>query len=89
MEERRKAFRLHKDDIDLIVSGVEESIDGHICRFTSITTKEMETIVPFMLTFKGVVEKTGMWVWKLIIGVVAAGIMGLTALGFWHKYGGK
>jgi len=88
-EERRFNNRLHDDDIKLIVSGVTNSLDSHYCRFQSIKTEDMEAVVPFMLSFKGVTEKTGMLIWKLIIGTFIVGIFGLIGLGFWNRVGGK
>ena len=87
-EEQRKN-RLHEDDITLIVSGVTNSLSNHFCRFSAIKTEDMESAVPFMLSFKSVTEKTGMIIWKaLVIGImVVAG--GLISLGFWHKLKGN
>jgi hypothetical protein len=84
--------RLHKDDIDAIVHGVVEkginSLCKHYCRFSSIKTEDMETIVPFMLSFKGITEKTGMMIWKIFVGIIVMGVAGLTGLGFWAKLKG-
>ena len=88
-KERRSDNKLHDEDIDRIVSGVRESFNDHFCRFNGITTKDMENVVDFTLKFKGLAEQTGMWVWKIIIGIIIAGGASLTALGFWTKTRGK
>lgn len=85
--EERRRNRLNKDDVALIVEGVTSQMNSHYCRFNSISVEEMAEVVPFMLSFKGVVEKTGMLIWKIIIGFILAGVLGWTALGFWNKVG--
>ena len=85
----RRSNRLHDEDIDLIVSSITGSLQHHFCRFDNITTDDMKEVVKFTLKFKGVAEQTGMWVWKIIIGLVVTGGASLTALGFWTKTRGK
>ena len=86
--EERRINRISKEDLELIVEGVTNALDGHYCRFASIKTEDMNDVIPFMLSFKGITEKTGMLVWKIIIGGLMLGVMGLTALGFWHRWSG-
>ena len=80
--EERRINRLHPDDITAIVHGVTNSLSNHYCRFSSIKTEEMEEVIPFMLAFKGVTEKTGLWIWKAIVLGVVSIISGLIYLGF-------
>ena len=87
--ERRTVTKLHDEDIDKIVSGIKESFNGHLCRFDNITTDDMKEVVKFTLKFKGIAEQTGMWVWKIIIGIIVTGGAGLTALGLWRKSNGE
>ncbi len=86
--EERRNNRISKDDLELIVEGVTNALDGHYCRFANIKTEDMNAVIPFMLSFKGITEKTGMLVWKIVIGFVMMGFLGLTALGFWDKWSG-
>lgn len=87
-EERRQS-RLHEDDIKIIVSEISKAMSNHLCRFLDIKTEDMKNVFPFMLSFKKLTEKTGLFIWYLIIGAVIAGIISLTALGFWKKAGGN
>lgn len=83
--EERRVNRLHADDVDAIVRGVSDSLSNHYCRFSTIKTEDMEAVIPFMLAFKGVTEKTGMLIWKILVGGIVMAATGLTALGFWHR----
>ncbi len=85
----RRENKLSTYDIEAITAGVSEAITNHICRFPNVSAKEMEEAIPFILSFKGVVEKTGWIVWKIIIGGVALALMGWTFLGFVTKIRGK
>ena len=83
--EERRTHRLHADDVTLIVNGVTAALSNHFCRFSDIKTNDMKDVIPFMMSFKKLTEKTGMFIWYLILGTVGAGILGLTALGIWRK----
>jgi len=83
--EDRRHNRLHADDLAAIVDGVTSALSSHYCRFSDITTNDMKDVIPFMMSFKKLTEKTGMFIWYLILGTVGAGILGLTALGIWRK----
>jgi hypothetical protein len=41
-EDRRQNYRLHTDDIALIVTGVTQSLSGHYCRFPEIKTDDLD-----------------------------------------------
>jgi hypothetical protein len=83
-EERRKN-RLHADDISLIVDGVRDSLSDHLCRFSDIKTADMKEVIPFMLSFKSLTEKTGVIIWKAIVVGMLMITGGLISLGFWSK----
>jgi hypothetical protein len=83
-EERRKN-RLHADDIGAIVQGVTESLSGHFCRFSDSKTEDMKDVIPFMLSFKSLTEKTGVIIWKAIVVGMLMIAGGLISLGFWSK----
>ena len=80
--------RLHADDIALIVSGVTGSINNHYCRFSAITTEDMQSIVPFMIKFKRLSEKIGSVVLIVVVTAITGGCLALMSLGFWTKRGG-
>ena len=88
-KERRTDAKLHDEDIDRIVEGVKESINTHFCRFDNITTDDMKEVVKFTLKFKGVAEKTGMWIFFTVITILTTGASALIALGLWRKSGGE
>ena len=83
--EERRTNRLHEDDIKLIVSGVSDSLSNHYCRFDKIKTDDMEEVIPFMLSFKSLTEKTGVIIWKAIVVGILMITGGLISLGFWSK----
>jgi hypothetical protein len=83
-EERRKN-RLHADDIGAIVAGVTDSLSDHYCRFADIKTEDMKDVIPFMLSFKSLTEKTGVIVWKAIVVGILMIAGGLFSLGFWSN----
>ena len=87
--EERRQNRISQDDLDLIIDGVTNALDGHYCRFASVKIEDMNAVIPFMLSFKGITEKTGMLIWKIVVGCIMMGVLGLTALGFWGKWSGK
>ena len=87
--ERRTVTKLHNEDIDKIVSSIKESFTEHPCRFGDITKKDMQNVVDFTLKFKGLAEKTGMWVLYIIVTILTTGAAGLMALGLWRKSNGE
>jgi len=87
--EERRTNRLHADDIQAIIAGISAEVNTHYCRFSTIKTEDMEAVIPFMLSFKSVTEKTGMLVWKLVISCIVIAVGTWTAIGFWFKMKGK
>jgi hypothetical protein len=83
-EDRRKN-RLHADDLKAIVAGVSKSLDDRFCRFPDIKTEDMKDVIPFMLSFKSLTEKTGVIIWKAIVVGILMITGGLISLGFWSK----
>ena len=83
-KERRKN-KLHTDDVNAIVSGVTEVLSNHYCRFSDIKTEDMKAVIPFMLSFKSLTEKTGVIIWKAIVVGILVVTGGLISLGFWSK----
>lgn len=83
--EERRHNRLHEDDLRTIIDGISSAIGDHYCRFAKIKTSELEDVIPFMMSFKGLTEKTGVLVWKIIVGAVMATVLGLISLGVWKK----
>ena len=84
-EERRTNNRLHEDDIKLIVSGITGSLSDHVCRFSTITTKDMEAVVEFVQGIISTTETTKKLVWKLIVSVTVISLLGWLAVGFIYK----
>ena len=84
-EERRTNNRLHEDDIKLIVTGIAGSLSGHVCRFSTIKTKDMETVVEFVQGIISTTETTKKLVWKIIVSVTVVSLLGWLAVGFIYR----
>ena len=81
-EERRINNRLHEDDINLIVAGVTGSLSEHVCRFSSIKTKDMEAVVEFVRDVMDTTTTTKKLIWKLIVSATVIALLGWLAVGF-------
>ena len=83
--EERRINRLHEDDIALIVSGISSSMNGHYCRFSNIKTKNMEDIVEFVEGIMDTTKTTKKLIWKIIVSVTVAALLGWMVIGFVHR----
>lgn len=84
-EERRTNNRLHEDDIKLIITGIAGSLGDHVCRFSTIKTKDMEAVVEFVQGIISTTETTKKLVWKIIVSVTVVSLLGWMAVGFIYR----
>jgi len=87
--ERRRPTRIHEEDLTAIVKGVAESLNGHYCRFSAISTEDMRAVIPFMLKFKRLSEKVGSIVLYVVVTVLSGGAVAIFVRGLWSKAKGE
>ena len=80
----RRTRNLTNEDIEEIVRQVNQS--KHLdCRFTNISTDDLEEAVEFYRNFNKLMAESGSTIWKTVLVLGVGGVCSLLLLGIYSK----